>query len=747
MSKPLLIGSVLSSLLVAYYTFKPVMPLRLRYWLRRWIARRTLAKTKDWPIKPGSESPPQNWPGWPEGKKFAVVLTHDVEDQRGLDRCRLLMELEERYGFRSSFNFVPDGKYEVSRALREHLVHHGFEVGIHDLYHDGSLFRSREEFEKQVHKINRYVEQWGVSGFRAGFMFHNLGWQRKLKVLYDTSTFDVDPFEPQPDGVNTVFPFWVEGDDEEADGYVRLPHSQEETNGYVELPYTLAQDSTLFLLLRERTIDLWKRKLDWVAEHGGMVMLNTHPDYMAFDRDKPSWKEYPAAYYSELLDYVRTKYAGLYWQPLPKEVAAHCARFKPKPAASVVSRPDFNPPKLQKSSLAGKRAAVLLFSHYPSDPRPRRAAEAMAQAGMSVDLICLREDETEPTRENIEGVSVRRLPITKRRDSKLAYVLCYSQFLSACWLILAGRTLSKRYDVVHVHNMPDILVFSALVPRLFGAKLILDLHDPMPELMSSIYNLPASHWLVRWLTRLEAWSVAFAHLVLTPNIAFRDIFVARRCPAKKIRIVMNSPKREIFDPAKFNQNGAVHTNGGFKLMYHGLLVERHGLDTAIHAVARLREDLPALSFHIYGGETPYMEKMQSLIDELGLANVVHYHGRKPLAEIAGALAASDLGVIPNRRNPFTEVNMPTRIFENLAMGKPVIVPRTKGIRDYFDESQLVFFEPDDPKSLADAIRWVYSNPEEVKQMIGRARPVLESHAWDSERKAFLDHVRGLVREV
>lgn len=326
MNVPMTLPSPGSALLSLYYAIKPCLPRRVRYGLRRHLAQRTRVRSAaEWPVKPGTEVPPPNWPGWPEGRQFAFVLTHDVEGQQGLDRCRQLMDLEARQGFRSSFNFVPEGEYRVQRELREEMERRGFEVGVHDLHHDGSLFRNYEQFSAQAVRINGYLKEWGAAGFRAGFMFHNLEWQQQLNIRYDLSTFDVDPFEPQPEGMNTIFPFWVE------------KHGAPE-GGYMELPYTLTQDSTLFLFLKERNIEIWKQKLDWVAEHGGMVLVNVHPDYVDFEDGNRSTFEFPSAYYAKLLEYVRQNYAGRYWHALPREVADYCARFKPRrPSAPTTS--------------------------------------------------------------------------------------------------------------------------------------------------------------------------------------------------------------------------------------------------------------------------------------------------------------------------------------------------------------------------------------------------------------------------
>lgn len=289
-----------------YYLIKPLIPHAVRLRLRAYVAsgkRRRNANV--WPIKEAAAKTPSWWSGWPDGRAFAFALTHDVEGTKGMERCKDLAELEMKLGFRSSFNFVPEGQYNLPGSLRSFLTYHGFEVGVHDLHHDGSLYRSHEEFRTAAGRINEYLQDWQAVGFRSAFMFHNLEWLKELNVLYDASTFDTDPFEPQPDGANTIFPFWVE----RADG-----------SGYVELPYTLPQDSTLFLVLGEKTNDIWKRKLDWVARNGGLALINVHPDYMAFG-GRGSRTEFPAELYEEFLAYTSEQYGKDAWCVLPRDVA------------------------------------------------------------------------------------------------------------------------------------------------------------------------------------------------------------------------------------------------------------------------------------------------------------------------------------------------------------------------------------------------------------------------------------------
>lgn len=290
-----------------YYIFKPLFPRRLQLCVRRKVIQFQSKKYADiWPIDESSAKVPDGWNGWPLEKKFALVLTHDVESSVGQERCPDLMKLEERRGFRSSFNFVPL-RYTVSPSLRQSLVERGFEVGVHGLCHDGKYYLTREIFSKRAKKINHYLKEWNSVGYRAPAMFNKLEWFHDLNIEYDASTFDTDPFEPNAKGVGTIFPYFVKCEKTE--------------KAFVELPYTLVQDFTLFVLMRKGNIDIWKRKLDWIAKRGGVALINTHPDYMKFGRGVCRNEQYLAERYSEFLEYVKDRYEGEYWDVLPREIA------------------------------------------------------------------------------------------------------------------------------------------------------------------------------------------------------------------------------------------------------------------------------------------------------------------------------------------------------------------------------------------------------------------------------------------
>lgn len=301
-----------------YYIIRPLIPRRLQIFLRRIIARRKRIKHSNiWPIDVSAGLIPEGWRGWPDGKKFALVLSHDVDTQKGHDHVRELLKIEKEIGLRSAYNFVPE-RYNLSTELIREIKAEGFEVNIHGLKHDGKLFNSRAIFEERALKINQYIQDWQIDGFTAPSMICNLDWIHGLNITHSTCTFDTDPFEPQPNPSKTIFPFIVKD--------ARTGHE------FVELPYTLPQDHALFIILQEKDNTIWREKLAWIAERGGMALLNTHPDYMHFPGTKATFENYPFQLYVDFLNHVRTVYEGQFWHALPSEVATYvhsCRRRQP----------------------------------------------------------------------------------------------------------------------------------------------------------------------------------------------------------------------------------------------------------------------------------------------------------------------------------------------------------------------------------------------------------------------------------
>ncbi len=337
-------------------------------------------------------------------------------------------------------------------------------------------------------------------------------------------------------------------------------------------------------------------------------------------------------------------------------------------------------------------------------------------------------------------MNIYRLPIQKQRGSFLQYIREYFTFFVKSFAKLSRLSFYKRYRIIHVHNMPDFLIFTAIIPKIFGAKLILDLHDTSPEVYMTKYSVKYTHPIIKIMILIEKICIKFADLIITPNKSFYNKFVARGCPRKKINIVMNSPDETVFCPVS---NKAESKKKTLKIMYHGTIVKRHGLHIALDSINRLKETIPNISFHIYGNGD-YVEAIQDLIQDLKLSEIVFYHGEVSLEVIAHAIDDIDIGLIPNLKTPFTELNFPTRIFEYLSKEKPVIVPRTKGILDYFDDDSIFFFDCLNPASLDQVIFEIAVNTSRRDEVIANGVNIYKKYCWNEQKRQLVSLVNKLI---
>lgn len=295
------------ALMLAYYRLRPFLPRRLQIWLRRWFARlQARSAFPRWPAETSlhdffelmfavlstvAGGPVPRMAAWPDGYGWALVLTHDVEEARGLAAVESVLELERRHEVRSSWNLVPK-RYPVSDDRVRRLVEEGFEVGVHGVCHDGRDLESLAIWKQRLPEVHGAAERWGAVGFRSAALHREWDWIRLHGLDYDSSCPDTDPFEPQHGGCCTWLPFF---------------------NGEViELPLTLPQDHTLFVILRHRDGSAWWDKAEFLRARGGLAMIDTHPDYLI--------DETIFAAYAAFLDRFASDPTA--WKALPREVSA-----------------------------------------------------------------------------------------------------------------------------------------------------------------------------------------------------------------------------------------------------------------------------------------------------------------------------------------------------------------------------------------------------------------------------------------
>ncbi|HXP63567.1 MAG TPA: glycosyltransferase [Dongiaceae bacterium] len=713
-----------------YYRIKPLVPLSARLAIRRWFALRKREHVREaWPVLPGSERPPEGWPGWRDGKQFAFVLTHDVEGAAGLAKVRKLMALEQKLGFRSAFNFIPEGgQYSVSKGLRDELAANGFEVGVHDLHHDGKLFLTKREFDRNAVKINRYLKDWGAAGFRSGFMLHNLDWIHDLNIQYDASTFDTDPFEPQPHGQDTIFPFWVQRNAEcrvqnaKPPSSLIVPASSVPSGGYVELPYTLPQDSTLFLILAERHPDIWLQKLDWIARHGGMALVNVHPDYIRFEGEPASPRTFPAEFYALFLEYARKRYGGVLWQALPRETAALVAEHPCQPRAKP------------------RRVCMVTYSEFLSDTRVMHYAEALAERGDHVDVVGLRPSPDSPARETLGNINVVNLQTRfgRREHSLVSFLMPVLRFLAVSSWWITRQHARKRYDLLHVHNVPDFLVFGAWYPKLTGAKIILDIHDIVPEFYACKFSVREDALSIKLLKTIERASARFADHVIIANHLWFEKYAARTGSNGKCSVRINNVDAKVFRPHMRTRAG-----GRPIVIFPGSLQWHQGLDIAIRALPKVKAELPDLELHIYG-DGNMKKELVALAQELRLNGSVRFFDPVSAREVAGIMANADLGIVPKRADSFGNEAYSTKIMEFMSLGVPAVVSGTKIDRYYFNDSVVRFFESGNQDALAQAMLEVLRDADLRRRLVANASAYAAQNSWDSCKHDYLALVNSLI---
>lgn len=392
---------------------------------------------------------------------------------------------------------------------------------------------------------------------------------------------------------------------------------------------------------------------------------------------------------------------------------------------------------------APRRIAMLTHSYYEEDPRVRREAETLVEAGHHVEVFALRRP-ADAKRESIEGVDVRRLGVQRHQGAGLGvYLREYSSFFVRAGVMLTRAHARRRFALVQVHTLPDFLVFATLPLRLMGVPVILDLHEAMPEFFGSRFG-GRSRGIGRWLLGVqERLACRFASAVVTVNEALGDRLLGIGVPPEKLSIVPNAPSLDRFARAA-HPTRAFMVDGQLRLVYAGALSPIYELDVVLDAVARIVEGDPALDvrLELYGrdfDEVPLREQAA----RLRLGERVRFHGRIPLEEVPAAIAAADVGLAPTRRSPFTDYSLSTKAYEYAAMGKPVVATRLPMVVRTFGHD-VVTYEPGDADDLARAIRRIVDDPSGREARVARALDRVQRLSWDVESVQYLALVDRLT---
>ena len=387
---------------------------------------------------------------------------------------------------------------------------------------------------------------------------------------------------------------------------------------------------------------------------------------------------------------------------------------------------------------------MIVHAYYEEDARVRRQAEWLVAHGRPVDVLALRRPG-DPERVVIEGVAVRRLPVRRHQGAGIhVYVAEYLAFLGRSMAALTAAHRRRRYALVEVHSLPDFLVFAALPLRLVGVPVLLDLHEAMPEFFRSRFPGaagPVPHALLRLQERL---STGFAGAVMTVNDALADRLVALGVPSEKVSVILNTPRLDLFDPARCPAR-PFRVDGALRLVYAGALTPTYELDVVVDAVALVASRRPDLDVRldVFGrGDTE--ARLRARVAERGLYGRVVLHGRIPLEEVPAALAAADIGIAPTRRDRFTDVSLSTKLFECAAMEKPVVASRLPTVERYFAPDAVATYAPGDAEDLAAVLVRLADDPAERAARVARTDALVASLGWEAEAVRYEALVERLI---
>ena len=387
------------------------------------------------------------------------------------------------------------------------------------------------------------------------------------------------------------------------------------------------------------------------------------------------------------------------------------------------------------------KVCMLAYTHYEEDNRVMRYAEALVARGDDVDVIALRHPN-EQKQVNVQGVNVFKIQTRILNEKrKASYFFRVFSFLFRSAWFLAQRHRKLRYDVVHVHSVPDFLVFAAVYPKLTGAKVILDIHDILPEFYASKFGASKTSATFNSLLLVERVSARFAHHVIIANDLWRERITARSVPPEKCTTILNFPDKNIFC-----RKPKVRNDQRLIVLYPGSLGWHQGLDIAIRAFASVCDQLPTSEFHIYGagGEK---QKLIDLSKSLKLENRLFMHPSLPLREIAHVMAEADLGVVPKRSDTFGNEAFSTKILEFLTVGVPLIVSETAIDKYYFNDSVVRFFPSGDEARLAENMLELLKDPALRMQMVENGLAFVRRYDWDHNKHVYFDVIDSLMPPV
>ena len=387
-----------------------------------------------------------------------------------------------------------------------------------------------------------------------------------------------------------------------------------------------------------------------------------------------------------------------------------------------------------------KRICLIRQSVYPYELSFRREVETLHRAGFETHVICLDapEEDNHRREEIINGVYVHRLSLTRKKSSIARYLYDYLSFSFLAALKVTSLHLRHRFAAIQVNTMPDFLVFATLIPKMLGTKLVVMMQEPVPELWQTLRNAPPP----RILKIVEQAALAYAHAALTVTNQLKDVYVSRGANPDKISVILNVPETRFLE----SEEKVVETPSDtkhFTLICHGAIEERYGHDTMLEAMTLVKSQIPNLRLRILGSGS-YVDEFLAQRTRLGLEDCVDYLGWVSLSQLVQELRAADVGIVAQKSSPYSNLVHTNKMYEYIALGKPVLTSRLKAVEAYFSNDALRYFEPGDAESLAQAILDLYQHPDKRRRLVQNSQRLYDQYKWEQQKKIYLSVYRELL---
>lgn len=392
-----------------------------------------------------------------------------------------------------------------------------------------------------------------------------------------------------------------------------------------------------------------------------------------------------------------------------------------------------------------KPICMVAYTEYSRDPRVRRYAEALASSGYQVECFVLNEDAHHSPK--VSNIQIHHLNMYQYRgDSNVAYILSYLLFFLKVFLKVSMINMF-RYKVIHVHNMPDFLVFTTILNKLFGAKIILDIHDTMPEIYKAKFQPPMSiifFYILLFQEKLSCW---YSDLIINVHQPHLDHNVRYHgLNIKKAHIISNYADMALFNQKQFHSNSKSINSSTINLIYHGTIAERFGLNIVLHGIKKVIKDFPNVCLNIYG-KGDGVQDLIEMIKVLQLEQHVKYHGQIHLSQIPKKISNSDIGIVSYHISEATDLMLPLKLMENVAMGLPTMTVKNKAITYHFQDDELAYYDAGDSNSFSNKLKTLLSHPDQLKSYAIKASEVNKRLNWDNEKNKYLNIIASLLNNV